>query len=150
MKSKPRHTRLLVPANFRRLTWEPGETGTIVGDVLYHLQACRSTVLRHHWVQQQCAACKKLVNLQPFRLECTFPGRKWLFPWKSQLPRVCMRSMEKVISSQYNSESVSTGLSYWLERKLNLCRFKVAFVNTYPSCTLLVGNTLVLDMVSPL
>lgn len=101
-------------------------------------------------VQQQCAACKKLVNPQPLRLECTFLGRKWLFPWKAQLPRVCMRSMEKVISSEYDSECLSTGLSYWLQRKLNLCRSKLAFVNTLPLLPLSWGSYGSLDMVSPL
>lgn len=98
------HTTVLVPASFRRLPWEPRETGTMVEDALYHLQA------QTYSTRAACEACEKLVNPGPLRLECTFLGRKWLFPWKAQLPRVCMRSMEKVISSEYDSECLSTGL----------------------------------------
>lgn len=98
------HTTVLVPASFRRLPWEPRETGTVVGDALYHLQA------QTYSTPAAREPCEKLVNPGPLRLECTFLGRKWLFPWKAQLPRVCMRSMEKVISSECDSECLSTGL----------------------------------------
>lgn len=134
MKSEPHHTTVLVPASFRRVPWEPRETGTMVEDALYHLQAQTYST----WAARE--AWEKLVNPGPLRLECTFLGRKWLFPWKAQLPRVCMRSMEKVISTDYDSECLSTGLSYWLQRKLNLSTFKLTFENTRPLLPLSCGS----------
>lgn len=55
MKSKPCCTRTLVAAKFRNLTWESGGAGTMTGDAMYHLQACRSAVLLQH--QSPTAMC---------------------------------------------------------------------------------------------